>query len=41
MSMEYCQWCDRHIDTDEDLNHFDEGGNCVEFIGYQLTNQES
>lgn len=41
MGIQYCQWCDRHIDTQESPDHFDEGDNYVEFIGYQLTQQES
>ena len=27
MSMMYCEYCDRLIDTDWDI-HFDENGNC-------------
>ena len=40
MSVVYCHHCDRHIDTDHDEEHFDEGENCVEFIAYQLLNEE-
>jgi hypothetical protein len=29
MSVMYCEWCDRHIDTDWDVEHFDEQGQCV------------
>ena len=40
MSMQYCEHHDKFIDTDWDCEHFTEDGHCVEFIGYQLTNEE-
>lgn len=40
MSVQYCEHCHKFIDTDHDVEHWDEGGNCVEFIGYQLTQTE-
>lgn len=40
MSIQFCEACHEYVDKSDDPYHFDEGGNCVEFIGYQLTNQE-
>ncbi len=40
MGFQFCHHCHIHVDTEENPDHFDEGGNCVEFIGYQLDNSE-
>lgn len=37
---QFCEQCHKYVDHSVDPDHFDEAGYCVEFIGYQLTNQE-
>lgn len=32
MSMMYCEYHDKHIDTDWEAEHFDDNGDCVEKI---------
>lgn len=29
MSTQYCTHCDKYIDTDQDVEHFDENGECL------------
>ena len=36
MSVMYCEHCHLFIDTDYDVEHFDEGGNCIEYVEYSL-----
>lgn len=30
MSIQYCDYCDKHIDTDFEVEHFNEDGVCLE-----------
>lgn len=29
MSIQYCEECDIHVDTDYDVEHFDDDGKCI------------
>lgn len=29
MPVQFCEWCDRIVDLDYDVEHFDEEGRCV------------
>ena len=41
MSVVYCEYCDEYIDTDFDVEHFDEDENCFKELEDNKTDDES